>query len=82
MLGMICLECGYIGFVGIKFSLKLWYVIWWGSMFFLIVVVCVVFVLFGGIGVVVVFIVGVVVSGLVMFGSCDIYFCLNCEVDF
>lgn len=76
-----CLECGYVGPMGIKASVKPWYATWWGSILLAAIAASIASVLFGGIGMMAAVIVGGVVSALALSGGRDIHCCPNCEAD-
>ncbi|MCW0368320.1 hypothetical protein NB699_003303 [Xanthomonas sacchari] len=76
-----CLECGYVGPMGIKMSIKPWYATWWGSILLAVIAASIASAVFGGIGMMIAVIVGGVVSALALSGSREIHSCPNCEVD-
>lgn len=76
-----CLECGYVGPMGIKASVKPWYATWWGSILLAAIAASIASALFGGIGMMAAVVVGGVVSALALSGGRDIHSCPNCEAD-
>lgn len=76
-----CLECGYVGPMGVKARIKPWYATWWGSILLAAIAASIVSVLFRGIGMMAAVIVGGLVSALALSGSRDIHSCPNCEAD-
>jgi len=76
-----CLECGYVGPMGIKARIKPWYATWWGSILLAAIAASIASVLFGGVGMMAAVIVGGLVSALALSGSRDIHSCPNCEAD-
>jgi predicted RNA-binding Zn-ribbon protein involved in translation (DUF1610 family) len=79
--GITCLECGYVGLMGIKACIKPWYATWWGSILLAAIAASIASVLFGGIGTVVAVVGGGLASALTLSGSRDIHSCPNCEAD-
>lgn len=76
-----CLECGYVGPMGIKVRIKPWYATWWGSILLAAMAASIASVLLGGIGTMVAVIVGGLASALGLSGGRDIHSCPNCEAD-
>lgn len=76
-----CLECGYIGPMGIKARIKPWYATWWGSILLAAIAASIASVLFGGIGMIAAVILGGFASALALSVGRDIHSCPNCEAD-
>jgi len=77
---LTCLECGYVGLMGVKADIKPWYATWWGGALLGGIAATLVSALFGG-GLMVAVIVGAVVGGVAQLAGTTIISCPNCEAD-
>lgn len=75
-----CLECGYVGPMGIKARIKPWYAKWWGSTLLAAIAATLVSAFFGG-GLMVAAVVGGVVGIVTQLAGTTIISCPNCEAD-
>lgn len=73
-----CLECGYVGLMGIKADTKPWYAKWWGSTLLAAIAATLVSAFLGG-GLMVAAVVGGVVGVVTQLAGTTILSCPNCE---
>jgi predicted RNA-binding Zn-ribbon protein involved in translation (DUF1610 family) len=76
-----CLECGYVGPMGIKTRTKPWYASWWASILLASIAAVALSALMGGLGLMTAFVVGGLVSLLSLFAGSTTYSCPNCNAE-